>query len=450
MRETFQHGVVLGHFLSDGEPAFLSDEDRRAHVYVIGKSGVGKSTLLLSMMLSDLRRDRGFALLDPHGDLCMAIAGATSPERSGDVIYIDPSDPGFHLGFNPLHNVPLDRRALVASQIVEAFAHIWGSTLETAPRMTYLMTMGLRLLLDAPGTTLLGLPRLLTVPDYRNQLIAHARDPVVRAFWLVEWESYSDKFASEAVSPILTRINALLGPPAIRNIFGQVKPTLNIRRLMDKQKILLLNLSKGNLGPGPSHLLGALFATAFAQAAQSRADIPEDERRDFTLYVDELQNFATASFSEALSEARKFRLQIVGAHQFLGQLPDHLRQSLIANASTLVCFRVGAEDAPLLAAELGLGNPVTLVETASHTAWTKFTVNGLPTDPRPIATVYPEIPGGRLEAVRNATRATYLRPRTLVEGKIARFLASRPLAAKHATKSGPGLTDSRVMNRKSR
>ncbi len=420
MHDDEQDGVVLGHFLSDGEPAFLSDRDRRNHVYVIGKSGTGKSTLLLAMMASDLRRGRGFGLLDPHGDLAVAIAGAARPERT---IYLDPSDSGFHLGFNPLHNVPPDRRALVSSQVVEAFAHIWGSTIETAPRMTYLMGMALRLLLDAPGSTMLGLPRLLTVPDYRNRLIAHARDPVLRAFWLTEWTTYSDKFASEAVSPILNKVNALLGPPAIRNILGQVRPTIDIRRLMDEGKILILNLSKGNLGPGPSHLLGALFATGFAQAAQSRADIPEEERRDFTLYADELQNFATASFSDALSEARKFRLQIVAGHQFLGQLPEHLRLALIGNASTLVCFRVGAEDAPLLAAELGLGNPSTLVEIANHHAWTKFTVNGLPTDPRPIATVYPQIARGRLDAVRNATRATYLRPRKWVEDRIARFLA---------------------------
>ena len=425
MHDDEQDGVVLGHFLSDGEPAVLSDRDRRNHVYVIGKSGTGKSTLLLGMMSSDLRRGRGFGLLDPHGDLATAIASATPRGRTADVIYIDPSDPGFHVGFNPLHNVPPDRRALVASQVVEAFAHIWGSTIETAPRMTYLMTMALRLLLDAPGSTLLGLPRLLTVPDYRNRLIAHARDPVVRAFWLTEWPTYSDKFAGEAVSPILNKVNALLGPPAIRNILGQVRPTIDIRRLMDDGKILILNLSKGNLGPGPSHLLGALFATGFAQAAQSRADIPEDERRDFTLYADELQNFATASFSDALSEARKFRLQIVAGHQFLGQLPEHLRLAVIGNASTLVCFRLGAEDAPLLAAELGLGNPATLVDTANHHAWTKFTIDGLPTDPRPVATVYPGIAGGRLEAVRNATRATYLRPRKLVEEKIGRFLAPR-------------------------
>jgi Type IV secretory pathway, VirD4 components len=302
----------------DGRSAHLSRNDRRRHLYLIGKTGTGKSTLLFNLMLADLERDRGFALLDPHGDLAAMLADAVPAWRTNHVIYLDPSDLEHPVGFNPLHDVPFDHRPLVAAHIVAAFQHIWGSS--WGPRLEYILTNSLRLLLDAPGSTLLGLPRLLADEQYRTRLLAHSRDPVVRGFWNNEFAAYSDRYASEAIAPVQNKVGTLLSPPALRNMLGQVKSTIDIRRLMDTGQVLIVNLSKGKLGETPTHLLGAFLATAFAQAAEARADTPESERRDFTLYADEFQHFATDSFAAILSEARKYRLSLVLAHQFLGQL----------------------------------------------------------------------------------------------------------------------------------
>ena len=404
-------------------PITLSRSDLRRHLYIIGKTGTGKSTLLYNLMLADLVGGHGFALLDPHGDLATAIADATPAWRiEHGVIYLDPSDLSHPVGFNPLNGVPLDQRPLTAAHVVAAFQHIWGAS--WGPRLEYILTNALRLLLDAPGSTLLGLPRLLTDPDYRNRLLAHSRDPVVRNFWLSEFAEYSERFAVEAVAPIQNKVGTLLSPPAIRNMLGQVKSTIDIRSIMDRRQVLIVNLAKGKLGEAPTHLLGAFLATAFAQAAEARADVSEEQRTDFTLYADEFQHFATDSFATILSEARKYHLALVLAHQFVGQLPPLLRQAVIGNAGSIVAFRIGAEDAPLIANELGIENHFALTDTPNFSAWTKLIRDGVPADARSIATLPPDqVTSGRLEHVRNRTRARHARPRRAVEQKISRFLA---------------------------
>jgi type IV secretory pathway TraG/TraD family ATPase VirD4 len=403
-------------------PISLSRADRRRHLYVIGKTGSGKSTLLFNLMQADLEGGQGFALLDPHGDLAVAVADATPATRiAHGVIYLDPSDLAFPVGFNPLHAIPFDQRPLAAAHIVAAFQHIWGSS--WGPRLEYILTNALRLLLDAPGSTLLGLPRLLSEERYRARLLAHARDPVVRAFWQTEFAGYSDKYATEAIAPIQNKVGTLLSPPAIRNMLGQVKSTIDIRGIMDRGQVLIVNLAKGKLGEAPTHLLGAFLATAFAQAAEARADQAEHDRRDFTLYADEFQHFATDSFATILSEARKYRLALVLAHQFLGQLPPLLRQAVIGNAGSMVAFRLGAEDAPLIARELGIANTLTLTDTANFAAWTKLMHDGAPLDPAYLETLPPEAQGAsRFHAVQARSRARYARPRALVEDRITRFL----------------------------
>ena len=217
----------------------------------------------------------------------------------------------------------------------------------------------------------------------------------------------------------------MLSPPAIRNMLGQVRSTIDVRSIMDRGQVLIVNLAKGKLGEAPTHLLGAFLATAFAQAAEARADIAEDERRDFTLYADEFQHFATDSFASILSEARKYRLALVLAHQFLGQLPPLLRQAVIGNAGSIIAFRIGAEDAPLIASELGIEHRATLTDTANFSAWVKLVRDGVPTDARAIDTLPPEpLATGALERVRRRTRARYARPRASVEGRISRFLST--------------------------
>lgn len=435
-RPLFEDGVVLGAF-DDGTLAFLSDLDRRRPVYIVGKTGTGKSTAMQTMMLSDLARGRGFALLDPHGDLAEQVADCIPRSRFNDVAYVDPSDPTHCVGFNPLHNVPPDRRPLVAAHVVATFSHIWNLSLDVAPRLTYILYNSVRLLLDAPGSTLLGLPKLLVDEVYRAQLLMTASDPSVRAFWEDEFAQLSDRDAALAVSSLQNKVGMLLAGP-LRNILGQVTSTIDIRRLMDAGGVLIVNLNKGRLGEGPTHVLGAFLATAFAQAAEGRADTPEEDRRDFTLYADEFQNFATDSFASTLSESRKWRLNLVLSHQFLGQLPTVLRQAVIGNAGSIIAFRIGGEDADTLHLEMqnrelvydyskpgyiNVAAPIPLTQTSNFSAWVKLLDNGEPTETRLVCTDAPQPDiRDRLAAVRARSRARFLRPRALVEDKINRFL----------------------------
>lgn len=416
--------IELGTF-ADGEPAVLGRAERLRHTWILGKSGAGKSNLLLNMMLADLDRGAGFALLDPHSDLAMKVADSVPPSETGRVIYVDPSDLDHPIAFNPLHDVAPDRRPLVAAQVVAAFAHIWGLGVESAPRLTYILMHCLRLLLDAPGSTLLGLPRLLTDQYYRNRLTAHCRDPVVRAFWLQEFAQYTDRYAIEAVGPLQNKIGALLAPHAIRHVLGQPRSTIDIRQVMDRGQVLILNLAKARLGEGPAHLLGALLVTAIAQAAEARTDTPEDRRRDFTLFADEFQSFATESFATILSEARKWHLSVVLAHQFASQLPDRLRQAVVGNASTVLAFRIGAEDAALIADELGIASKSALVDCPNFSCWSKLLRDGMPSEPRLIVTRMAQPRHcGRFDAVRNRSRARTTRPRSVVEARLDRFFSA--------------------------
>lgn len=391
-------------------------DDRRRHIYCVGKTGVGKSTFLQNLIDDDLTQGRGFALLDPHGDLAEAIAGKIP--NLDQAIYFDPSATTHHVAFNPLENVPPDLRPLVASQVVASFKAIWGAS--WGPRMEYILYQSLRLLLDSP-TTLLGLPRLLVDDNYRAKLLRRCRDPVVASYWDTEFDAYDDRFRQEAISPIQNKIGALLATPSIRNVIGQEHSTLHIPHIMNTGKVLIANLSKGRLGEAPANLLGALLITAFAQAAESRSAMPESERRDFTLYADEFQNFATDSFATILSEARKYRLALVLGHQYLGQLPESLRQAVLGNAGTVVVFRVGAEDAMVLARELDW-SAADLADLSNYTARMKTIRNGVPLDASFLRTYPPDPSLGTLQAVRNRTNARHARPRAQVENAITKFL----------------------------
>ena len=400
----------------------LGQEDRRRHLHVIGKTGTGKSTLLLSLMLQDLEAGRGFALLDPHGDLAEAVIDAVPPERTNDVLYLNPCDLEFPVGRNPLDNVPPDGRALVTAHLVAAFKHLWAES--WGPRLEHILRNAIALLADAQGSTLLGLSRLLVDEPYRNRLLATCSNPMVRYFWTREIVQWGDAFTAEAMSPVQNKIGALLSPPILRNIIGQPRSTIDLASIMNGRRVLIANLSKATLGEGPAHLLGAFLATAFAQAAEARAKIPEHQRVDFALYADEFQNFATDSFSLILSEARKWRLSLTLAHQFLGQLPIPLKQAVLGNVGSLIVFRIGAEDAETLAPELGIQSPSALTDLSNFTACAKLMRGGNPTDPIHLDTAYPEIlHHSRAAGVIARTRARHSRPRAGVEDKIGRFMA---------------------------
>jgi hypothetical protein len=417
------HETILGT-LSSGESVPLLRADRRRHVYIVGMTGTGKTGLLLNLMHADLLSGAGFCFLDPHGDTSQHIASLAPKSRSSDVIYLDPSDLTHTFAYNPLSNVPEHERATAAANIVQSLKNIFSSS--WGYRLEYILGHCLRLLLDTRDQTLLGLPRLLVDETYRDWLVVRCQDPVVRTFWLTEYTAYDSRFRNEAIAPIQNKVGAFLANPFIRSILCQNASTLKIPDVMNKGKVLIVNLSKGNLGTEPAHLLSALLITAFSQAAEARRHIPEHARRDFTLYVDEFQNFATESFASILSEARKWRLSLVAANQTISQLPEELQHAIFGNAGTLIAFRVGAHDAKRLAGELGLSSPSTLTQTNNYHAWIKLMRNGAPLDPRLITTLTPPLPGARLAQVVAFAHASHMKSRVLVEARIAASFPKAP------------------------
>ena len=340
------------------------------------------------------------------------------------MIYLDPSDPTHTFAYNPLSGVAEAERATAAANIVSAFKNIWAQS--WGPRLEYILGHSLRLLLDTRDQTLLGLPRLLIDAEFRERLVYGCNDPVVRSFWQTEYAAYDTRLRNEAIAPIQNKIGAFLANPFIRSILCQNSSTLKIPDVMNKGKVLIVNLSKGNLGTEPEHLLGALLITACAQAAEARRRMPEHERRDFTLYVDEFQNFATDSFASILSEARKWRLSLVAANQTISQLPDGLQHAVFGNAGTLIAFRVGSLDAKRLVGELGLTNPATLTQTNNFHAWAKLMRDGVPSEPRLIKTFAPPFRGLRFEHVVALTRSRHMMPRKQVEERIAATFPKAP------------------------
>jgi hypothetical protein len=409
---------------TSGEPVMLDPEERRRHVYLVGQTGTGKSTLLLNLIAQDLAAGKGLALLDPHGDLAEAALNYIPKPRTNDLVYINPADVERPIGFNPLSSVPHDLKPIVADGVVSAFRHVWPES--WGPRLDYILTNAVRALLDVPGATLLMLPRLLIDDPFRAQLVAqHVGDPVVRAFWVNEYASYSDSFRTEAISPIQNKIGKALIEPRLRNMLSQPKSTITFRRLMDEGAIVICNISKGALGESTAHLLGALLTTAFAQAALSRADTPAAERRVFHLYADEFQSFATESFALILSEARKYSLTLTIGHQYLDQLPDQLRAAVFGNAGSIVACRTGAADAPILAEQIGLGGPDALLDLPNFTAWARLLRNGAPTSP--IRLDLHDAPRQRRQDAHrliDTSRMRFGRPRAEVEARISRFLGA--------------------------
>lgn len=410
--------------LANGEHVPLANADRRRHLYIVGQTGTGKTGLLVNLMHADMKANRGFCFLDPHGDAAQTIASLTPRGMMNNVIYLDPTDPHFTFGLNSLSNIPTPDRALAAANIASAFKNIWADS--WGPRLEFILTNALRLLLDVRDQTFLGLPRLLVDEQFRTWLAQHCADPVVRYYWLKEFSGYDARQRAEVISPIQNKIGILLANPAIRSILCQNASTLNISRAMNTGRVVILNLSKGGLGAEPAHLLGALIITMIAQAAEARRLIPEDERHDFTLYCDEFQNFATDSFASILSEARKWRLSLVAINQHVAQLPERLRDAVFGNVGSIVAFRTAAQDAPLIAAELGLRSPAALRELENFRAWARVMRSGTPSDARLLFMAPPPADGDAFEPVRALARARHMKDRASVEARIATQFPKTP------------------------
>ncbi len=378
--------------------------------------------LLLNLIAQDLATGRGLALLDPHGDLAEAAVGLLPRRRGDDLVYFDPSDLARPIGFNLLARLPEDHRPLVADGVVAAFRAIWPDF--WGPRLEHIFAHAVRSLMDVPDATLLYLPRLLQDEPFRAQCVSHVSDPVVRAFWLHEYAAYPPRFREEAIAPVLNKIGRVLMTPALRNIIAQPKSTIDLRFMMDDNRVLIANLSKGALGEGPAHLLGALLVTALAQAALSRRDLREDDRSPFHVYADEFQSFATTGFALILSEARKYGLTLTLAHQYLAQLPEVLRDAVFGNVGSMLCFRVGAQDAPILARQLDLANPAALKELPNYTARASVLRDGVPSGAFQLSCFAPpEALHTRADRLRRHSRVRFGRDRAIIEGHITRFYA---------------------------
>lgn len=396
-------------------------DDRRRHIYVVGKTGVGKTTLLANMIQQDIERGKGVALVDPHGDLAEGLLDAIPPERVNDVIYFDPSDVDYPIAFNVLEAVDPQYKYLVSSGLIGSLKKIWADS--WGPRLEYILRNTILALLDYPSSTMLGILRMLGDGTYRKKVVAKIQDPVVKLFWLNEFANYNERFRSEAISPIQNKVGQFLTSSVIRNIVAQPKSTINMKDITDNQKILLINVSKGRIGEDNSALLGAMLITRIQLAAMDRARIPEKDRKDFYLYVDEFQNFATESFANILSEARKYRLNVIIAHQYITQMEEEVRDAVFGNAGTLVVFRVGAVDAEFLENEFApVFMPTDLVNLDKYNAYIKLMINGITSKPFSMQTVLPSPSTyAKRESVIRASRERYGRPREMVEDKIARW-----------------------------
>lgn len=322
--------------------------DRSRHVYIIGQTGAGKSGTLELFALSDIFHGHGYAIIDPHGDFAVDNMRFIPGSRMKDVVYFNPADTAYPLGFNPLEVTNPAQKTNISSEVIGVLKRMFGES--WGPRLEYILRYTILALLDRPTTTMLDITRMLTDKKFRQETLDYCQDTVVLNFWKVEFASWNDKFVSEAIAPVLNKVGAFTANPIIRNIIGQPKSTFNIRQMMDEGKILIVNLSKGLIGEDNAAILGAFMVTKIQLAAMSRSDIERiEDRRPFYLYVDEFQNFATDSFATILSEARKYGLNLTVANQYIGQMTDTVRDAVFGNVGTMISFRVSADDAPILA-----------------------------------------------------------------------------------------------------
>jgi energy-coupling factor transporter ATP-binding protein EcfA2 len=417
--ESDNETVYMGkrHEWGADRPFGLEPHERRQHLYVIGQTGSGKSTLLRNLILQDIEAGRGVGLIDPHGDLAHDILDHIPSWRTDDIVYFDPSahDP---LALN-LFRATSDNWHLVASGIVSAFKKIWGDS--WGPRLEYVLFATVAALLQCENTSLMGASRMLHDASYRAWVVRQVKDPMIRSFWVNEFENYSRSFMQETISPIQNKIGQIFFAPPLRHVLGQVGTKVNFRFMMDRRRVFIANLSRGKLGEAHSALLGSLLVTAFEVSALSRADCPPEKREDFFLYADEFQHCATDSFASILAEARKYRLILTLAHQYLGQVDENIMKAVFGNVGSFVSFRVGESDASVLERQFGGGyarSHFTGLENFELCARLLNRDAFLATSLPPLATTRK-----RRDIIMRRSRQKYSTRRKIVEGRIKRWLS---------------------------
>ncbi len=400
----------------------IKKADRTKHAYIIGKTGMGKTTLLENMAVQDIRNGNGLGIVDPHGSFAEKMLDFIPRERINDVIYFNPSDTECPVAFNIMEDVGPEHRHLVASGLMGVLKKMWPDV--WSARMEYILNNSILALLEYPGATLLGVNRMLADKDFRKDVVANVNDPVVKAFWEQEFAKYTDRFAAEATPAIQNKVGQLTANPLIRNIIGQAKSSFDFRKAMDEKKILIMNLSKGRIGESSSNLIGAMLITKIYLAAMSRAANTDKEWPDFYLYVDEFQNFASEAFQDILSEARKYGLALILAHQYIAQMLEGVRDAVFGNVGTHIVFRVGPADAEVLEKEFAPEFTADdIVNLGFANIYLKLSIDGVPSRPFSAVTLPPI--GNTTDSIRKeiieASQRNYCNVKEDVEKEILKW-----------------------------
>lgn len=413
----------------------IKRDDRRRHFYVIGKTGMGKTAMMENMAIQDIIRGDGVGFVDPHGEASQRVLSFVPRERINDVIYFNPAESNYPIGFNVMESVDEEYRHLVASGLMGVFKKIWPDV--WSARMEYILNNTILALLESPNSTLLGINRMMADAEYRKKVVEKVSDPVVKSFWINEFGRYSEQYAIEATAAVQNKVGQFIATPLIRNIVGQVKSSIDMRDVMDNRKILVMNLSKGKIGEDNSLLLGGLLITKLQLAAMSRVNIPEKERKDFFLYIDEFQSFATKSFVTILSEARKYRLSLILGHQYVAQMEEEVADAVFGNVGTIVSFRVGSEDAEFLEKEFAPDIKVEdIINLPKYHIYVKLMIDGVAGRPFSATTIPPW--EGESDQVRDkiirASLERHATERSVVEEKLKRWLGEFQASSMEAVK----------------
>ncbi len=397
----------------------IKAKDRLKHVYVIGKTGMGKSTLLENMAIQDIQNGNGIAFIDPHGGTAEKLLEYVPEHRVKDVLYFAPFDMEHPISFNVMEDIGPDKRHLVVNGLMSTFEKIWVDA--WSARMAYILNNTLLALLEYPGSTLLGVNRMLSDKEYRRKVVENIKDTSVRAFWVEEFGKWTEKFIAEAIPAIQNKVGQFTSNPLVRNLLGQPKSSFDIRKMMDESKILIVNLSKGRVGEGNANLIGSMLITKIYLAAMSRADKSESDLvklPNFYLYVDEFQSFANKSFADILSEARKYKLNLTIAHQYIEQMEEEVRDAVFGNVGTMITFRVGAFDSEVLEKEFApTFEAADLVNLGFAQIYLKLMIDGVSSQPFSATTMGPIAkPEVNLkEQVIKSSREQFASPRAEVE-----------------------------------
>ena len=421
-RENSPGSVTLGRVAFRNEQhRFAMDLDaRRRHLLTIGKTGMGKTTLLKNILAEDIASGRGVAVIEPHGDLCADTLNLIPKHRTNEVILFDPADTNYPIAFNPLQVPKGGDATIVADGVLSAFQRIFGLEEGNAPRLLHIFRNCLLSLVEMPAASLMSVQRLLVNDAYRQSVVARVSNPVVQSFWLDEFAKWKPHDRTAFIASLQNKLGAFLTNDKLQRILGQPEGKLDLRKAMDTGRILIVNLSKGRVGENASDLLGSLLLTSLQIATMTRADIPEEQRRDFTIVVDECQNYATPSIATFLSEARKYRASLILSHQFTAQLPDAILASILGNVGSMIAFQLGVEDAEFFSRQFGnLVSPNDLMNMPKYHAWCRLLIDGTPSRPFSMTTLPPcSKPTHRSAIIRDRSRRTYARPKTDVDGTL--------------------------------